>query len=191
MTTPFLLRLSPPIIFTGAAMATVFRFAMVGPYAASVERSYVENCRNNWWVDALFIGNFVSPPVSTSSWGKALVMTGLFFFFSFLCDGYVFIVTFIPLRFSYFFLFFSFMVILFSYWFIFSISSFSACYFSFLFLFVLLFFSLAFSVFIYSFFHLTFPFLFHVLSYFFPPFARVIIGINTEPPRLSSDLHES
>lgn len=61
------LRLSPPIIFTAAAMATVFRFAMVGPYSANMERQFVETCRQNWWVDALFIGNFVHPPVSRSA----------------------------------------------------------------------------------------------------------------------------
>lgn len=54
----------PPIIFACAALATVFRFALVGPYAANIERYFVENCRSNWWVDALFIGNFVEPVVS-------------------------------------------------------------------------------------------------------------------------------
>ncbi|XP_050737494.1 nose resistant to fluoxetine protein 6-like isoform X2 [Eriocheir sinensis] len=67
-----IIRLSPPIIITGAAMATVFRFAMVGPYSANIERSYVENCRSNWWVDALFIGNFVSPPCLPQCWYTAV-----------------------------------------------------------------------------------------------------------------------
>lgn len=50
-------RLTPPILLTGAATATIARFALVGPYGGYVERSLVEVCRKYWWHDILYISN--------------------------------------------------------------------------------------------------------------------------------------
>ncbi|ROT79906.1 putative nose resistant to fluoxetine protein 6-like [Penaeus vannamei] len=48
------IRLAPPIALTAGAMATVARFALVGPYGPHVERGIVESCKNYWWADTLF-----------------------------------------------------------------------------------------------------------------------------------------
>ncbi|KAK4316219.1 hypothetical protein Pmani_012596 [Petrolisthes manimaculis] len=50
-------RLTPPILLTGAATATIARFVLVGPEAGSVERAVVDVCRENWWRDILYISN--------------------------------------------------------------------------------------------------------------------------------------
>ncbi|KAG0716799.1 Nose resistant to fluoxetine protein 6 [Chionoecetes opilio] len=52
-------RLAPPIMFTAAAAATVFRFGLGGPYADHINRGFVQNCRDNWWADSFFIGNLL------------------------------------------------------------------------------------------------------------------------------------
>ncbi|XP_045103020.1 nose resistant to fluoxetine protein 6-like [Portunus trituberculatus] len=56
------IRLSPPIVFTAAASATVFRFIMNGPNSHAVERNFVEPCREKWWADSIFINNFLEHP---------------------------------------------------------------------------------------------------------------------------------
>lgn len=53
------IRLAPPIALTAGAMATVARFALVGPYGPHVERGIVESCKNYWWADTLFVGNLL------------------------------------------------------------------------------------------------------------------------------------
>lgn len=57
-------RLAPAIALTAGASATVVRFFLVGPMAGTLERVFVDNCRDWWWADVLFASNFIDPPVS-------------------------------------------------------------------------------------------------------------------------------
>ncbi|XP_042869485.1 nose resistant to fluoxetine protein 6-like [Penaeus japonicus] len=53
------IRLAPPIALTAGAMATIAKFALVGPHGPSIERSIVDNCKSYWWADTLFVGNLL------------------------------------------------------------------------------------------------------------------------------------
>ncbi|KAK8389789.1 hypothetical protein O3P69_009056 [Scylla paramamosain] len=68
-----IIRLTPPIMFTAAASATVFRFAMKGPYSHSVERNFVQSCRESWWADSIFVNNLVNmSPCLPQCWYTAV-----------------------------------------------------------------------------------------------------------------------
>lgn len=44
-------------------MATIARFAVFGPFANTIDRTVIQSCRRHWWVDILYVGNFVQPDV--------------------------------------------------------------------------------------------------------------------------------
>ncbi|XP_071543592.1 nose resistant to fluoxetine protein 6-like [Panulirus ornatus] len=66
------LRLTPPIAFTAAAMATVSRFALYGPKAPSIERTNIQNCRDYWYTDVFYASNFVHPNCLPQCWYTAV-----------------------------------------------------------------------------------------------------------------------
>lgn len=63
-------RLTPPILLTASMMATIGRFTLTGPQGGLVERSTVQNCRDYWYLDVLYIGNLYTPSQLVSGFSR-------------------------------------------------------------------------------------------------------------------------
>ncbi|ROT65861.1 putative nose resistant to fluoxetine protein 6-like [Penaeus vannamei] len=61
-----LIRLTPPIAVVTLFLATVARFIPSGPLAPSVNTLY-KSCSDNWWMDVLYVNNFLAFNATTNT----------------------------------------------------------------------------------------------------------------------------